>query len=235
MSKAGGRRSRPTVASEQGEKLVALIAGNRPREVISDALERAGFVPMPFDCVDAVLEMDIEAIPACATIVVWVEDTISATPGLIEPLTRSFARSPVVVVCASIQRWELRAALVAGAAGIVVFDELSTSLGPCLQAVRAGQTCVPRGHWRQIEPPVLSTREKQILGLVVMGYMNGQIAEKLFLAESTVKSHLSSAFGKLGVRSRNEAVALILDPDRGFGMGILGLGGEPIETVTSTV
>jgi DNA-binding NarL/FixJ family response regulator len=93
---------------------------------------------------------------------------------------------------------------------------------------------VPRGHWRQIEPPALSSREKQILGLVVMGYMNSQIAEQLFLAESTVKSHLSSAFGKLGVRSRNEAVNLILDPERGLGMGILALGGEPLEPVPTT-
>ncbi len=95
--------------------------------------------------------------------------------------------------------------------------------------MRVGQICVPRQHWRQIAPPALSTREKQILGLVVMGYMNSQIAEQLFLAESTVKSHLSSAFGKLGVRSRNEAVNLILDSERGLGMGILALGGEPLE------
>ncbi len=61
-----------------------------------------------------------------------------------------------------------------------------------------------------------------------MGYMNGQIAQQLFLAESTVKSHLSSAFRKLGVRSRNEAVNLILDPERGLGMGILALGVEPV-------
>ncbi len=67
-----------------------------------------------------------------------------------------------------------------------------------------------------------------------MGYMNGQIAEQLFLAESTVKSHLSSAFGKLGVRSRNEAVDLILDAERGLGMGILGLGGDPVEAVPTT-
>jgi DNA-binding NarL/FixJ family response regulator len=78
---------------------------------------------------------------------------------------------------------------------------------------------------------VLSTREKQILGLVVMGYMNSQIAERLFLAESTVKSHLHSAFGKLGVRSRNEAVSLILDPARGLGIGILGVGAEPLATL----
>ena len=44
-----------------------------------------------------------------------------------------------------------------------------------------------------------------------------------------MKSHLSSAFAKLGVRSRNEAVELIVDSERGLGMGILALGGEPIE------
>jgi DNA-binding CsgD family transcriptional regulator len=113
----------------------------------------------------------------------------------------------------------------------VLYDDLGSALAPCLCAVRAGQACVPRAHWRQIEPPALSTREKQILGLVVMGYMNSQIAERLYLAESTVKSHLSSAFGKLGVRSRNEAVDLIVNPDRGLGMGILALGGEPLEAV----
>ena len=86
--------------------------------------------------------------------------------------------------------------------------------------------CVPPATASRSAPPALSTREKQILGLVVMGYMNCQIAERLFLAESTVKSHLSSAFGKLGVRSRNEAVSLILNPDRGLGTGILSLVGS---------
>ncbi|HEY2283744.1 MAG TPA: helix-turn-helix transcriptional regulator [Solirubrobacteraceae bacterium] len=128
----------------------------------------------------------------------------------------------------------MRAALAAGAAGVVLDEDLDSALIPCLQAVQAGQTCVPRDHWRQIDPPALSSREKQILGLVVMGYMNSQIAEQLFLAESTVKSHLSSAFGKLGVRSRNEAVSLILDPERGLGMGILSLGGEPLESTGAT-
>jgi DNA-binding NarL/FixJ family response regulator len=78
---------------------------------------------------------------------------------------------------------------------------------------------------------VLSSREKQVLGLVVMGYMNSQIAAQLFLAESTVKSHLSSAFDKLGVRSRHEAVARILDPQGGLGVGILTVGGEPLSAM----
>jgi DNA-binding NarL/FixJ family response regulator len=56
-----------------------------------------------------------------------------------------------------------------------------------------------------------------------MGYMNCDIANQLYLAESTVKSHLSSAFLKLGVRSRSEAVELILDAEQGLGRGILAI------------
>ena len=66
----------------------------------------------------------------------------------------------------------------------------------------------------------LTTREKETLALSSRGLTNAQIALKLFLAESTVKSHLSSAFSKLGVSSRYEAATVILDPDRGSGLGI---------------
>ena len=76
--------------------------------------------------------------------------------------------------------------------------------------------------------PALSAREKQVLALVVMGYMNCEIAERLFLAQSTVKSHLGSAYAKLGVRSRHEAAELILDPVGGLSTGILALGAEPL-------
>jgi DNA-binding NarL/FixJ family response regulator len=118
--------------------------------------------------------------------------------------------------------------LEAGASGVVLADELDAALGPCVEAALAGQVCLPRDHAPQVEPPALSAREKQVLGLVVMGHTNGEIASRLFLAESTVKSHLSSAFGKLGVRSRNEAVELILDSERGPGLGILGLSVEQV-------
>jgi DNA-binding NarL/FixJ family response regulator len=139
-----------------------------------------------------------------------------------------FPDVPVVAVAGSAESRDVRAVLAAGAHGLILEDDLETVLAPCLHSVCAGQVCVPRERWRELRPRALSTREKQILGLVVMGYMNSQIAARLFLAESTVKSHLNSAFGKLGVRSRNEAVSLILDPQRGLGLGILAVGGEPI-------
>ena len=111
----------------------------------------------------------------------------------------------------------LRRALQAGIHGIVFDDQLHETLVPTVSAVLAGQLAVPVTLRRGIAPPALSHREKQIMSLVVAGFTNRQIAAELFLSESTVKTHLSSAFGKLDVRSRAEAAALILDPDAGYG------------------
>jgi DNA-binding NarL/FixJ family response regulator len=223
---------RQRAAARVSRGTAALIAGEDLRKTIIEILERQGVAITGFDRVEDLSSGDGQEAPS--VIVLWIEDTMASLTRFIEPLAQRFTQTPIVVACSSIERWEVRAALTAGAAGVVLHDDLDSALAPCLQSVQAGQVCVPRAHWRQIEPPALSAREKQILGLVVMGYMNGQIAERLFLAESTVKSHLSSAFGKLGVRSRNEAVNLIVDPERGLGMGILALGGEPLEPVPST-
>jgi DNA-binding NarL/FixJ family response regulator len=195
-------------------------------------LENRGLVFASFGDTQALLEDERAA--ELTTVLMWAHDTGPSLPRAIEPLRQRVEQARVIVLCAAIRGWEVHCALAAGALGIVLEDELEDALAACIDAVAAGQVCVPRNHWRQIEAPALSTREKQILGLVVMGYMNSQIAEQLFLAESTIKSHLSSAFAKLGVRSRHEAVSLIVDPERGLSMGILGLGGEPIELTSST-
>ncbi|HWY90154.1 MAG TPA: response regulator transcription factor [Solirubrobacteraceae bacterium] len=231
MSRVGthARRSPATSDALYSKPAVALIADDDARERIAAILAHGG---LGFDMFTDVEEL-LDAKSDPSLILVWVEDADSSLSKTVESLAHRFEQTPIVAACPYIERWEMRSALAAGAAGAVLHDNLEAALVPCLQAVLAGQTCVPRDHWRQIEPPALSAREKQILGLVVMGYMNSQIAEQLFLAESTVKSHLSSAFGKLGVRSRNEAVNLILDPERGLGMGILALGGEPVEPAST--
>ncbi len=184
-----------------------------------------------FETVEELLEAGPEP---HSILVLWIEEPVTAVVATIAPLREALGQVPAVMICSDIRGWELRAALAAGAAGVVLESEMEEALGPCLEAARAGQICVPRQHGQQVEPPSLSSREKQILGLVVMGHTNSQIADQLYLAESTVKSHLSSAFGKLGVRSRNEAVDLILDSERGLGMGILALGGEPLEPVSAS-
>jgi DNA-binding NarL/FixJ family response regulator len=227
MSSGKAQTSRTSAAQlAEGEIAVALVADAGPRESIGAILQEQGWRLAAFDSV-AELIADGEHHES-GLVALWVADASADATRQVQELVRGVEHALVVVICPAIERWEVRAVLGAGASGVVLEEEMGGALGPCLQAVRVGQVCVPRGHGRQVAPPALSMREKQILGLVVMGYMNSQIAEQLFLAESTVKSHLSSAFGKLGVRSRNEAVNLIMDSERGFGMGILALGGEPI-------
>jgi non-specific serine/threonine protein kinase len=58
----------------------------------------------------------------------------------------------------------------------------------------------------------LTRRELQVLELVAANRTNRQIAETLFISIPTVKRHLSTAYGKLGVDTRDEAVALLIAP-----------------------
>jgi DNA-binding NarL/FixJ family response regulator len=118
----------------------------------------------------------------------------------------------VVVVTPPGRDWEIRRALRAGARAIVFDGQLDTTLPPAVRAAAAGLVAVPRALRHQVVKPVFSHREREILGLVAEGATNREIADRLYLAESTVKSHLSTAFSKLGVRSRAEAAALVLDP-----------------------
>jgi DNA-binding NarL/FixJ family response regulator len=203
------------------------VASGGVRQKIVRALRATGLGAEGFADVEQLLA-GVE--PDLAMVVLGARGQDATPAGLVARVTRELGAVPVVLCCPPIERWDVRAALAAGAVGVVFDRDGHEALSACLAAVQAGQACVPREHARQIDPPALSTREKQILGLLVMGYMNSQIAERLYLAESTVKSHLSSAFGKLGVRSRNQAVDLILDPERGLGVGILSLVGERIET-----
>ena len=148
-------------------------------------------------------------------------------------LVRSqLGRVSAVLVCRQAGVADVRRALELGVEGIVLLSELEKALPAVVVAVCAGQVSAPAGHRRAVRPRALTTREKQILLLVVSGLTNSQIAAELFLAESTVKSHLSSAFGKLAVSSRSEAVAVILDPERGPGLGIGRVSPEPVRVST---
>jgi NarL family two-component system response regulator LiaR len=91
---------------------------------------------------------------------------------------------------------ELAAAIYAAHAG------RSTLAPEAAAALIHGATQPPRpGH-------DLSPREREVLALMVQGLSNPQIADKLIVGRSTVKFHVSSILGKLGVQTRTEAVAL---------------------------
>jgi DNA-binding NarL/FixJ family response regulator len=118
----------------------------------------------------------------------------------------------IVVVASLSTPLGVRKALEAGACGLVFTSQIETALAPTVRAVACDQIAIPEPMRSVVERPALSYREKQVLSMAAQGYTNYQIAAELFLAESTVKSHLSSIFQKLRVHSRSEAAAMLADP-----------------------
>lgn len=124
-------------------------------------------------------------------------------------LRRDLSQPAVVVISPPATGTGVRRALDAGADAIVFGSEMELTLATAVRAVAIGQSVVPRKLRSSVERPVLSHRENQVLALVREGLTNAEIAERLFLAESTIKSHLSSIFTKFGVRSRKEVAAAV--------------------------
>ena len=136
-------------------------------------------------------------------------------------LQRVYSRSVAVLVAPRLHPLDVRRALNAGACGCVAADEVERTLAATVNAVHAGQICAPRPARRAFAKPSFSLREKQVVALVATGATNAQIAARLYLSESTVKSHIASVFDKLGVHSRNDIAAVILDPEEGLSLTAL--------------
>ena len=108
-------------------------------------------------------------------------------------------------------------ALRAGASGLLQTGFPPNELSRALSLALKGETVVPRkllAAWleeqRRTDPKlVLRPRQLEILRLAAEGLTNAQIAQRLHLAESTVKQHLRSAYKQLGVHNRNEAARLL--------------------------
>ncbi len=143
-------------------------------------------------------------------------------------LRQKLRNPPIVVISPPATGTGVRRALEAGADAFVFESELELTLVATVRAVASGQSVVPGRVRASLERPALSHRERQVLSLVVDGLTNAQIAGKLFLSESTIKSHLSSVFSKLGVRSRREAAAVFLELNQPKDVAMTALRRPPI-------
>ena len=110
-------------------------------------------------------------------------------------------------------------ALEAGAIGYLLKDVSADNLAGAIRAAHSGRaTLSPQAAQALVEttsqPPLpgldITDREREVLALMVEGLNNTQIAGKLMVSPSTIKSHVSNILSKLGVASRTEAVTLAL-------------------------
>ena len=113
----------------------------------------------------------------------------------------------------------VQSAMQAGAIGYLLKDVSADELAQAIRAAHAGRsTLSPEAAQALVhaasQPPSpgidLTEREREVLTLMVEGLNNTQIAAKLTVSPSTVKSHVSNILSKLGVASRTEAVTLAL-------------------------
>jgi NarL family two-component system response regulator LiaR len=113
----------------------------------------------------------------------------------------------------------VREALEAGAIGYLLKDVSADELAEAIRAAYAGRaTLSPEAAQSLVrtasQPPSpgldLTERELEVLALMVEGLNNTQIAGRLTVSSSTIKSHVSNILSKLGVASRTEAVTLAL-------------------------
>jgi NarL family two-component system response regulator LiaR len=113
----------------------------------------------------------------------------------------------------------IKSALEAGAIAYLLKDVSADDLVRAIRAAHAGRaTLSPEAAQSLVEtanqPPTpgldLTEREREVLALMVEGLNNTQIAGRLTVSPSTIKSHVSRVLSKLGVASRTEAVTLAL-------------------------
>jgi NarL family two-component system response regulator LiaR len=113
----------------------------------------------------------------------------------------------------------VQGALQAGAIGYLLKNVSADELSDAIRAAHAGRpTLAPEAAEALIQASLhqptigydLTTREKEILNLMVEGLSNPDIAERLFVSRSTVKFHVSNILSKLSAESRTEAVAIAI-------------------------
>jgi DNA-binding NarL/FixJ family response regulator len=150
-------------------------------------------------------------------------DGIAATTqlrGLDEPLA-------ILVLTTFGEDEVLWGAIEAGAAGFVLKDSSAEDLIAAVRAIAGGgawfdPAVAPRvlERYRRVVAPaardaarldLLTEREYEVLRLMARGATNAEIAGTLYVAEATVKTHVGSIFGKLGVRDRAAAIVFAYD------------------------
>ncbi|HTF09287.1 MAG TPA: response regulator transcription factor [Asanoa sp.] len=136
-------------------------------------------------------------------------------------VTAAHPATRVVVLTTYADDEHILAALRAGALGYLTKDAGRVQIAQAVRAAAAGQSVLDATVQQRLvaaasSPPKptadgplpdgLTAREAEVLGLIAAGLSNREIAERLFVTEVTVKSHVNRLFAKIGARDRAQAV-----------------------------
>jgi NarL family two-component system response regulator LiaR len=134
-------------------------------------------------------------------------------------IRQQFPQVQIVALTSFKEQDVVQNALQAGAIGYLLKDVSADELAVAIRAAHSGRaTLSPEATQALVnaanQPPApgqdLTERERVVLALMVEGLNNTQIAARLVVSPSTIKTHVSNILSKLGVASRSEAVALAL-------------------------
>jgi len=134
-------------------------------------------------------------------------------------IRRQFPNTQVIALTSFKDEILVQSALQAGAISYLLKDVSANDLVEAIRAAHAGRATIsPEATQALIQAvrqdPVpghdLTEREREVLMLMVEGLNNTQIAARLTVSPSTIKSHVSNILAKMGVSSRTEAAALAL-------------------------
>ena len=141
---------------------------------------------------------------------------------LMPEIIESSPSTSVIVVTMQNEPAFARQALQAGAKGFVIKQSAADELMAAVRAVLAGQTYInPNlGARMAAEPDApdgppddLTPREIEVLGLLALGYMNPEIADRLVLSVRTVETHRANIQRKTGISTRAELIAYAIEND----------------------
>jgi DNA-binding NarL/FixJ family response regulator len=192
-----------------------LLESNADTQVVGEAKNGADAVRQTTDLRPDVVLMDVR-MPGM--------DGIEATRRIVA----SSGRSRILMLTTFDLDEYVHAALRVGASGFLLKDAHPEELLAGIRAVAAGDAVIAPAltrrlldafahHLQNAQPATdprldtLTDREREILVAIGHGWTNGEIAERLVLSESTVKTHVGRVLAKIGARDRIQAVIFAYD------------------------
>lgn len=130
----------------------------------------------------------------------------------ISRIRNEFPNAKIIVLSTYSGDVQVLRAIKAGARGYILKGHVGRELLEAIRSVHSGHKRIPPEIAAELAEhagdDALSSREMDVLRLIASGNSNKQIADKLFIGETTVKSHITNILSKLGANDRAHAVTI---------------------------